>query len=473
MMFNSPNRLSQWIPGLRTIILIFVSWVSFLGNTAAGAMAAAESWPQFGLVFQEIKDYNKASQRFQFAWHTHGKIEKLLAGNKKGIYVRYYNLTMANPDPGFNKIYLPDYEYITNNHPEWLLRNKDGSVARWYGDKKFLHLAIDDPDYLDWVLAWLKQGDFSGKVFKGHLGLDYGMFMYPDPKWARYENPESYRAGWEFSLKKIAAAFHPDYKVILNTGSCDLDNFVRMVQHIDGVLVEGLSYSPNNKKFRTKAERDLLLDRLAMGRWCAKQGKIWAVKYDGTTKALTFGEISDEVPRFISIGDREVIITDSSQNVIQKFDLSQPGNNTIGKLAESLKKIKLEVASLSPYPETKTLGTLQPVKLLKISNNLIIKFKAAPREAFLFGYAAILLAAGPHSYYIFRDENLREYYYPEMDWPVGAPQGEMSQVAADVFRREFAAATVYLNLSEKPFYLANKKLVLPFRAALIRKTPLQ
>ena len=76
-----------------------------------------------------------------------------------------------------------------------------------------------------------------------------------------------------------------------------------------------------------------------------------------------------------------------------------------------------------------------------------MKLKQAPREAFLFGYAAVLMAAGPNSYFILGDERNQEYYYPEMDQPVGQPKGKMVEAAPHVFRRDFEKCSAFLKMS--------------------------
>ena len=420
----------------------------------------------FGLVFQNINDYKKSVRYFMFSWDTHTRIEKLTKENAKGVYVRYYNLTMTSTS--LSNKYVPDYEFIISKKKEWLIRNKEGTPSRWYYDKSFFFLDLGNQKYVEWVIGWLRRTAFKKGEFTGHLGLDYGIF-YRGADWANYETNEAYQDAWEYFLSRLSEAFRPQYKIILNVGSCNLPTFARMIRHVDGVLHEDLCHPLHKPGFDPEKARQSIQDKWEKGKWCMENGKIWAVRYNSTINGLKLSTTPKTTNAYISVGDREIIVSTSRQEILGKVNLDSPEANTLIKVAQALEKTGLRVEILNPYGETASAGALQPVKYAKIGDGLILKRKQAPREAFLFGYCAVLMVAGPNSYFIIGDERHQEYYYPEMDWPVGSPLGPKKEIAPQVYHRAFTKLDAYLNLSESPFLLPDGHTLLPFRGGLIKK----
>lgn len=328
-------------------------------------------------------------------------------------------------------------------------------------------LDLGNPRYVNWVIGWLRKNAFKEGLFKGHLGLDYGIF-YKWSDWATYDDNEAYRDAWEYFLRLLSEAFRPQHKIILNVGSTDLPTFARMIRHVDGVLQEDLCHPPHKPGFDPEKARRAIRDRGEKGQWCMENGKIWAVRYYSSINALKLAPSLQAENIYISIGEKKIIVSNSKQEVVGKILLGGPQADTLANLARTLGELGLKVDILNPYAETSPAGALQPVKYSRIGDGLTLKFKQAPREAFLFGYAAVLMVAGPNSYYILGDERHQEYYYPEMDWPIGHPRGPREEIAPQVYHRAFEKFDVYLNLSDSTFRLPDGQNLPPFRGTLLR-----
>ena len=160
---------------------------------------------------------------------------------------------------------------------------------------------------------------------------------------------------------------------------------------------------------------------------------------------------------FISSYDKEIIIADKKHIIIGKLNLLNDNANTINKVAQLLKKYNIQISNLNRYDESKCLNAFIPLRDASLRDGVILKLKQPPPEAFLFGFSAVLMTAGPKTYFIFGDERKNDCYYPEMDWPVGKPLGEMRQVADKVFRRDFEYLSAFINLSEKEYLLPDSK----------------
>lgn len=454
------------------IWVLAMIWGFLVASGSAWAQEArpGDDWPRFGLVFQTTKDYQAASRRFLFYYGAQQKTASQLSkSNKHGIYVPAYGLVRTYPAASKMK-FGPDYDYITSRHPEWLLRYLDGSLVT--GGPPGLvgpRLDLGKAHYVDYAIGWLRQQAFSGEYPVRDLGFDGCLFYYgiPNTKYGGTPGTELYRASWEYFLRRISEALRPQHKIIINVGSCDLPTFARMIRWVDGVLFEDLCEPLHNPKFDVPKARETILDRWQKGRWCVEHGKVWAVRYNATINTLKISSRAGAPASFLSLGDRELIVIGPGQKVLGKIDFSQPEGATLAKVAQSLAKFNIDATVVSPYPESSPLGALQHLNYIRVEDGLTLKLKQAPREAFLFGYVAVLMATGPNTYFIMGDERCQDYYYPEMDQPVGPAKGERSEVAPQIFRRDFKNYAAFLNLSEAPFTLPDSRALAPFRGALV------
>ena len=454
------------------ILCLMCSIIFGINQNAMSAMA--DNWPKFGLVYQTVKDYKTGSKRYIFYWGSQKVASLFYAENKRGIYLPNYNLIRICPV--FSRIKAgPDYEFIIKYHPEWLLKSNDGSFIIMGKDEPAgfagFRLDLGNPQYNEYAIAWIKQQAFSGQHIVKDIGLDNGMFFYgiPNSKYGGADGTQLYRAAWEYFLRRLSESLRPQHKIVLNVGSSDLPTFARMIRHVDGVLQEDLCHPLHKSGFNPEKAQQAIRDKWEKGQWCMENGKIWAVRYNSTINGLKLSTTPKTTDAYISVGEREIIVSNSKQEIFGKVNLDSPEANTLSKAAQALEETGLRVEILNPYGETASAGALQPVKYAKIGDGLILKLKQAPREAFLFGYCAVLMVAGPNSYFIIGDERHQEYYYPEMDWPVGSPLGPKKEIAPQVYHRAFAELDAYLNLSESPFLLPDGHTLLPFRGGLIKK----
>lgn len=450
------------------IMAIFIICLTWCSSVRSDTPTLTDNSKPFGLVFQapgEFTNYKKTASRFWFSWNVGKRIEQLVDHNKDGLYFRFHNLVMTSPNLGSHL--TPDYDYLTSEHPDWFIMTKDGRPAPNHYNKEYLHLDLGHDGYVDWIIRWLRQHGFKQDEFSGHLGLDYGIF-FAHKNWATYQTHESYRVAWEYFLKRLSEEFRPQYKILLNVGSSDLPTFTRMIRWTDGVLQEDMCKPHHDSRYNPTKVLQEIKDRWLKGRWCVENGKIHAVRYRGTIKALKLSPVPGAPPRYISVGNQAMIIRDNN-SIIGRITFSSENTNTLEKLAEVLQNYQIKASVVSPFPESNTANNLQGLTLKRIVEDTELNLKQAPREAFLFGYSAFLMAAGPKSYFILGDERHREYYYPEMDLELGHPQEEMKEIAPKIFKREFEYYVTLVNLSDNPYELAGYAVVLePMRGALIK-----
>ena len=336
--------MNLWRRCLLTCSILMILNVSMLAAWARASTSDGDAG--FGLVFQYPPDgnYSLYAQRFGFAWG--GSSYNLAQENPTGDYFPAWNLTRTVSGVDWT----PDYNYITTYHSDWLLKYKDGSLIGQ--DDGYYMLDIGNSACVDYIISWVQQAlsNWPGKT----IGCDNGMFQYADSNWAKYNTDQSYQDAWAYFLGRLSDAFRPDYKIILNVGSCDMSVFERMMGYVDGALFESMG--------STTSDLSWVQEYLQKGQWLADNGKIWCARLEVTTDS---------------------------------------------------------------------------------------------EAAFLYGYAVIAMAGGSHSYFSLDDQNATTFYYPEMDYNLGSPLGDMKQIVTNVYERDFQNYTVYLNLSASTYTLPN------------------
>ena len=94
-----------------------------------------------------------------------------------------------------------------------------------------------------------------------------------------------------------------------------------------------------------------------------RHGKVWAVRHNATVAALKLIPAPGTPSFFVSVGDREIIVSSLGQQVLGKIDLNRPYADTVGKVANCLKDININVTVATPYPETPSPGAFQPLTI--------------------------------------------------------------------------------------------------------------
>jgi hypothetical protein len=452
-------------------IIIFILLLIISNGWQDNALAEINNnykWPRFSLVFQNINNYNLVAKKFSLLAGMPGSnMTALTSRNKDFLFFPVYGLIRTYRLLSNRSV--PDYDYITTHHQDWLLKYKDGSlVMDGAPEVRGPRLDIGSPGYVDWVIEWLRQRN-KAYGYKNFY-LDGAMFYYGNPKWAKYDTDEAYRAAWEFFLRKIGQALRPEYKIAVNVGSSDLATFARMIQWIDGAFFEDVALAPFDKNFANlEASRKTIMDRLEKGKWLVEHGKIWEIRHWTTVKAIKLTPKPGAEPIYLSIGEQTINVLGPNQKVMCKLDLRNPENKTLANLSQSLQKFGLQATVISPCPETATAGAFQPLAYVPVTDKMVLDLKQPPRESFLFGYAAVLMAAGENTYFNLGSENNSEFYYPEMDWNLGRPRGDMREIAPFVYQRDFENYIVFLNLSDKLYSNQKATLLLPLRGALVKK----
>ena len=449
-----------------SLFFAFLSLENFYSeDVSAQTSTKSDSWPNFGLVFQSVKDFSKAAPRYPFYWGTQQTASQLNRAFQTGVYVPAYNLVRTCRI--FSELkYGPNFDYIATKHPDWFMRYKDGSlVIAGRGDLAGPRLDLGNSSFVEYAIDWVRKQAFESDEPVIHLGFDNAMFMYADSQWAKYDTNEAYRAVWESFVRKLSGAFRPQHKIILNVGGCDLNTFVRIIRYVDGVLQEDLCTPLNDPSFDPEKVRQLIRDRWQKGRWCADNGKIWAVRYRSTVNALELALGQDAPSRYLSVGDREILLR-SPDNILGRISFSNDHANILKKVANLLQDYQIKATIVNPYPESSPLNNLQYLPFTSLSKKTTLKLKQAPREAFLFGYVTFLMVAGPSSFFVLGDERHREYYFEEMDSAVGAPITEMYEIQPNVFQRDFEMCSTILNISEKPYTLGDGSVLMPWRGAI-------
>jgi hypothetical protein len=425
-------------------------------------------WPRYFIGFQEAKNYTTASQIYWGGFGFSAKTVPLSQGNPQGTYFRYFKLykttVLSRTDMA------PQYNYINTNYPQYFWRYKDGRLYIPFPAEPGPALRIGDPEYVAWAINWLNTQLYGTTTYTGEIFFDNGLFCYANPEWAEYDTPEELRDAYEYFLMQMSNAFRPKRQIILNLGSCDVPLMARMAKWLDGIFYETIVNLPGDPRSGTKADRDLLvLDRWAKADWCLQNNKIFYMRHMATVSAFKLTPQADCQVVKLSVDDRYLTLYGANQNVLSKIDFTKANADNLGELANLLQQFQITCTFMSPYLETKTSTTLQAATLFLTLDGCLIKFKRAPEEAFLFGYAAVLMVSGPNIYFCLRDEIEQEWSYPKMAWPVGSPLETRQQVAPDVYRRDFQYLTAYVNLSAKSFTLPNSNILPPMRGVLIQK----
>ena len=243
---------------------------------AAGAMTAQE----FGL-------------KFDAAMHTPGKFRDWIqAGtdirklNPSGVYLKHINLRtiVSTRDKAH-----PDYDWIHQNHPEWILRDASGKpVPMFLPNEESLDFGNDA--YLDWVLnTWMPNNyldstDSDPNKITWYLH-DNGNFLrqYINCNHAvcqRYNTDAGVQSAFKHMLDRFKARW-PNKKILINTGpktymtpSEQLPWMKDVLSHADGYFSETLTNDhaywdsePNSKK------RNALEATLQLADWLAANGK--------------------------------------------------------------------------------------------------------------------------------------------------------------------------------------------------------
>lgn len=312
-------------------------------------------------------------------WITQGTdIRKL---NPNGVYLKHINLRTIIPNDNPNAPDHPDYNWIHQNHPEWIIKDANGkTVPLFLPEEECMDFGNDA--YLDYCLntwlpnQYLDETDKDPNKVTFYL-QDNGNFKgqnincgTSNPVCSTYTTDAGMQSAWKHMLDRWRAKW-PNKKIFVNTGptsyetpEAQLPRLKDVLAHADGYFSESLtsdhvywSAQPNNQK------RNALEATMQLADWLADNGKFF----------------------FPNLG---------------------PGDGVEPTQAETD-----------------------------------------------YGYAFFnLMRKGDKQFYSQINKNATGLWvpkvYPEMTLALGLPSETRTLIAANVYRRKFAKATAYVNLSD-------------------------
>ena len=208
--------------------------------------------------------------------------------NPSGVYLKHINLRTIESTRDESH---PDYDWIHQNHPEWLLRDANGNTVPLFNSASEC-LDFGNDAYLDWVLnTWMPNNYLDStdsdpnKITwylhdNGNFLRQYFSYAANDPVGQKYNTDAGVQSAWKQMLDRFKARW-PNKKILINTGtltymapSQQLPWMEDVLSHADGFFSEGLtndhSYwnsQPNSGK------RNALEAELQLADWLAANGK--------------------------------------------------------------------------------------------------------------------------------------------------------------------------------------------------------
>jgi hypothetical protein len=222
-------------------------------------------------------------------WVNNGIDIRLL--NPNGVYAKHINLRTIDSQIGGSGSH-PDYNYIKQNHPEWVIKDRYGKPISLFGWGEVVDFGNDA--YLDYVLnTWMPNqyfdstdGDPNRVTWYVHDNGNFDrMFLdcaASDAVCNRYNSDEGVRTAWENLLRRFKARY-PNKKMVISTGpdpykpiADQMTVFQRILSLADGYFCETLTNDgayfdtlPNANK------RNVLLTTLPLASWLADNGKVF------------------------------------------------------------------------------------------------------------------------------------------------------------------------------------------------------
>jgi hypothetical protein len=208
--------------------------------------------------------------------------------NPAGVYLKHINLRTIVPGHDDDH---PDYEWVHQNHPEWIIRDANGNtVPLFLPNEECCDFGNDA--YLDYALnEWMPQqylDDTDKDPSKTFFYLqDNGNFQAMnincaggDTVCSRYTADQGVQSAWKHMLDRWRSKW-PNRKIFVNTGpNCyeppevQLPRMRDVLSHADGYYSESLtsdhvywSGQPNNQK------RNAMEATMQLADWLAENNK--------------------------------------------------------------------------------------------------------------------------------------------------------------------------------------------------------
>ncbi len=282
---------------------------TFIIGLSLGAAEADQAGGQFGFAYPNFTGAAGAMTAQQFVLtfdaafsNTDALRHSIQAGtdirklNPSGVYMKKLNLrtiTSTQREPSVEG--HPDYDWIHQNHPEWILRDANGNtVPLFISTEESLDFGNDA--YLDWVLnTWMPNNYLDSTDSDANATMwylhDNGAFLRQyincaanDAVCQRYTTDAGVQSAFKNLFDRFKARW-PNKKILISTGtlsymtpSQQLPWMKDVLSHADGYFSEGLTNDhvywnsqPNSDK------RNALEATLQLADWLALNGKYFFV----------------------------------------------------------------------------------------------------------------------------------------------------------------------------------------------------
>jgi hypothetical protein len=278
LMTEAPGQAIQIQPGGR----FGFSYPNFTGAT--GALTAQQYVQSFAGAMHNPNVFGE--------WITWGRDIRRL--NPAGVYLKHLNLRTIDSrqlEPSIEG--HPDYAWIHQNHPEWIVRDVNGNTIPLFLPTEEI-LDFGNDAYLDWVLnTWMPNHYFDATdsdpnhvYWYLHDNGDFqGMSLNcaaSDPICNKYKTAQGVQDAWIHMLERFKAKY-PNRNIVINTGpntyqsvSTQMATFQNVLSHAAGYFSESLtsdhvywSTQPNSGK------RTALVTTLQLASWLADNNKIF------------------------------------------------------------------------------------------------------------------------------------------------------------------------------------------------------
>jgi len=212
--------------------------------------------------------------------------------NPSGVYLKHISLrTIVSSRVAGH----PDYDWIHQNHPEWILRDANGNTVPLFLSTE-ASLDFGNDAYLDWVLnTWMPNNyldstdsDANATMWylhdNGHFLRQYFNYAPNDPVGQKYNTDAGVQSAFKNLFDRFKARW-PNKKILISTGtlsyltpSQQLPWMKDVLSHADGYFSEILTNDhaywnsqPNSDK------RNALEATLQLADWLALNGKYFFV----------------------------------------------------------------------------------------------------------------------------------------------------------------------------------------------------
>ena len=252
------------------------AYLSFPGTP--GTMTAEQYVQTFSAAFHTPDAYAH--------WVSAGTdIRKM---NPNGVYLKHINLRIILK--GFSS--HPDYDYIKQHHPEWVIKDRYGKPISLFGWGEILDFGNDA--FIDWALnTWMPNQylddtdrDLNRVTWYVHDNGNFDrMFLDCAPDDAvcnRYNSDEGVRTAWENLLKRFKARY-PNKRMVISSGPVtykpvadQMAVFKRILSLADGYFGETLTNDGAYYNDQPNAgKRTVLVTTMELASWLADNGKIF------------------------------------------------------------------------------------------------------------------------------------------------------------------------------------------------------